>query len=247
MASRCDTGVAEGVAPPGGGLAVVPAAGGPGEALRAWGPESLAVRRWLARELHDGVVQTLTGMLIELELLKEEPGAPGIRPQVETLQGRARAALRGLRHLVCEVRGETGEVQDFEERVAALLSGFEGATGIGCRLVTSPSWPARLAAPLAFHLHRIVEEALRNVRYHSGARQVTVGLSTAGRHLVLTVADDGRGIDWLPGAEPPPGMGILGMRERAALLGGRLSVYSAAGGGTTVAAVVEPDMPAAWL
>jgi two-component system, NarL family, sensor histidine kinase UhpB len=210
------------------------------------GPEPEAVRRWLARELHDGVVQTLTSMLVDLELLKAEPSGPAVRPRLETLQGRARSALHGLRHLVCEVRGEVGEVRDFEDRVAALLSGFQAATGIRGTLSTSPAWPGRLAAPLAFHLHRIVEEALRNVHYHSGAREVSVGLATAGRRLAVTVADDGRGIDWLPGAPRPAGMGMLGMRERALLLGGRLNVSSSPGGGTAVTAVVEPDVPAAW-
>lgn len=245
MMSRPDAGMPERMPSPAGMLAVAPEAEAVDE-LRGGGPEAAAVRRWLAQELHDGVVQTLTCMLVDLELLKAEPVGPALGPRLETLQGLARSALHGLRHLLSEVRGEAGEVHDFEDRVAALLSGFESATGIGCTLRTSPSWPTRLATPLAFHLHRIVEEALRNVHYHSGARRVTVGLETEGRRLVVTVVDDGRGIDWLPGAAQPTGIGILGMRERALLLGGQLGVSSPLGGGTTVTVAVEPGMPVAW-
>jgi two-component system, NarL family, sensor histidine kinase UhpB len=245
MMSRPDAGMPERTPAAAGMLAVTPVAEAADEP-RDGGPEAGAVRRWLARELHDGVVQTLTSMLVDLELLKAEPAGPTVRPRLETLQGRARSALHGLRHLVSEVRGEAREVHDFEDRVATLLSGFEGSTGIRCTLQTSPLWPTSLTAPQAFHLHRIVEEALRNVHYHSGAGQVTVGLETEGRRLVVTVADDGRGIDWLPGAAGPTGIGILGMRERALLLGGRLSVASPPGGGTTVTMVMEPDMPVAW-
>jgi signal transduction histidine kinase len=217
------------------------------DGLRGWEQDPGSVRRWLARELHDGVVQTLTAMLVELELLKGEHRGTAVAPRLDSIQGRTREVLGGLRHLVCEVRGEPGDVEDFEGRVAALLGGFESATGIRCRLTTSPSWPTRLAAPVAFHLHRIVEEALRNVRYHSGALQVTLELGTAGRHLVLTVADDGQGIDWLPGPARATGMGMLGMQERAVILGGHLTVSSPPQGGTTVTVVVEPDVRAAWL
>jgi signal transduction histidine kinase len=231
---------------------VSPAAHGGGDRLthhaRAegageWGPDTGPVRRWLARELHDGVVQTLTTMVIDLEHLKREQGGVGILPRLEMLQGWARSVLSDLRHLLREVRGEPDDVQDFEVQVAALVRHVDIATGVHCRLVTSPSWPPALPAHLAFNLFRIVEEALRNVDHHSGARNVVVGLDAVDGHLVVTVADDGTGVEGPRGAPRPGGMGVLGMRERAAILGGQLTIVTSPQGGTTVTAVLDPGAP----
>lgn len=213
------------------------------EDTRAWGPGTLPVRRWLARELHDGVVQTLTTMVIDLEDLKREQGGVGIRPRLEMLQGWTRSVLSELRDLLREVRGEPCEVQDFAVQVAALVRHLETGTGARCRLATSPSWPANLSAHLAVNLYRIVEEALRNVARHSGARNVLVRLDAAGGNLVVTVADDGAGIEGPTATPRPRGMGVLGMRERAAIVGGRLSIVSSPQGGTTVTAVLDRRTP----
>ena len=209
-----------------------------------WGPGTGPVRRWLARELHDGVVQTLTTMVIDLEHLKREQGGVGILPRLETLQGWTRSVLSDLRDLLREVRGEPCDVQDFEVQVAALVRHVETATGVRCRLATSPSWPPVVPAHLAVNLYRIVEEALRNVVQHSGARNVVVRLDVVGDgHLAVTVADDGTGVGESPAARRPGGMGVLGMRERAAIVGGRLSIVSSPQGGTTVTAVLDPGTP----
>lgn len=207
-----------------------------------WGPGSGPVRRWLARELHDGVVQTLTTMVIDLEHLKREQGGVGILPRLEMLQGWTRSVLSDLRDLLCEVRGEPEGVGDLEVQVAALVRHVETATGVRCRLATSPSWPPVLPAHLAFNLYRIVEEALRNVAHHSGAHNVVVGLDTVDGRLVVTVADDGSGVEG-PAAVRRGGMGLLGMRERVAIVGGRLTIVTSPQGGTTVTAVLDPRTP----
>jgi signal transduction histidine kinase len=240
MGQSTDTG-APGCTPPAANREGGPLAGCGGAAdAGTWGPGSGPVRRWLARELHDGVVQTLTTMVIDLEQLKREHSGVGILPRLETLQGWTRSALRDLRDLLREVRGEPCDVHDFEVQVAALVCHVETATGARCRLATSASWPPVLPAHLAVNLYRIVEEALRNVARHSGAHNVVVRLDAVDGHLSVTVADDGTGVEDPPPARRPQGMGVLGMRERAALVGGRLSIITSPGGGTTVTAVLDP-------
>ena len=231
-----------GMSPPASGSAEATRAALSSQESHGWGPDTGAVRRWLARELHDGVVQTLTAMVIDLEHLKGEQGGVGILPRLEMLQWWTRSALSDLRDLLREVRSEPCDVHDFEVQVAALVRRLETTTGVHGRLVVSPSWPGALPAHRAFDLYRIVEEALRNVVRHSGARNVVVALGRVDGHLVVAVSDDGAGLDSPPGA-PRPGMGILGMRERAAIQGGRLSVATSPQGGTTVTAVLDSDSP----
>jgi len=85
-------------------------------------------------------------------------------------------------------------------------------------------------------LFRIAQEALNNTAKHASASKVTLGLEEAGGELVLSVADDGKGFD--PAAAPRGRWGMTTMRERAEAAGGRLSVDSSPGSGTTVRATV---------
>ena len=95
----------------------------------------------------------------------------------------------------------------------------------------------RLPTHIEVALFRIVQEALANVAKHSQARHVDVRLAHDERHMTITVTDDGRGFDVAPAlgrAGPFESVGLLGMQERARLLGGRLEVLSHDGGGTVV-------------
>jgi signal transduction histidine kinase len=95
---------------------------------------------------------------------------------------------------------------------------------------------ARLPRELETALYRIVQEALTNVIKHADAKTVSVVLTKQGDRVAVVIEDDGRGFD--PGAQPGDGLGLLGMRERIALVGGRLSIESAAGRGTAIAVEV---------
>jgi hypothetical protein len=126
----------------------------------------------------------------------------------------------------------------FVQRVRLLLERFESSTGIRSKLRVSSDWPVRLSTSTTYNLYRIVEEALNNIRLHSGAGKVNVRLDPVGSDAVaLTVKDDGRGLV-ASGDGHRPGMGTMGMRERAVLLDGALDVSSDGNGGVTVLAVV---------
>jgi signal transduction histidine kinase len=200
------------------------------------------IRRMLARELHDQVAQTLTTMLIELENFKvEQTGRQGALRQLDELQESTRDVLTNLRRVLYDLRGETGIEEGFADAVRLLLARFEERTHVRVSLSISPSWPKRLRSQAALNLYRIIEEALTNVRMHSGAGLVEVALSPAvGSNFAVSVKDDGRGADSAAG-DRAPGMGVLGMQERAVILGGRLEVESVAGGGTTVRAILSKE------
>jgi signal transduction histidine kinase len=200
------------------------------------------IRRMLARELHDQVAQTLTTMLIELENFKvEQTGRQGALRQLDELQESTRDVLSNLRRVLYDLRGETGIEEGFADAVRLLLARFEERTHVRVSLSISPSWPKRLRSQAALNLYRIIEEALTNVRMHSGAGMVEVALAPAvGSNFAVSVKDDGRGADSAAG-DRAPGMGVLGMQERAVILGGRLEVESVAGGGTTVRAILSKE------
>lgn len=196
------------------------------------------VKRRLARELHDSVAQILTLMVVDMENFKlDQAGQDHVVERVDSLQESTREVLHNIRQVLYELREEPATDSNFVHQLRTLLARFERSTGIQPILNVSALWPARLSAATAHHLYRIVEEALNNVRLHSGAAQVDVQLESDGDGVALTVKDDGRGLAQADGPSRQ-GMGLLGMRERAALLGGELDVRSNGDQGTTVTAVV---------
>ena len=199
------------------------------------------IRRALARELHDRVAQTLTTMLIELENFKvEQTGRESALRQLDELQDSTRDVLANLRHVLFELRGESGVEDGLVEAVRTLLARFEQRTHVKVEFSISPSWPARLRTHASMNIYRIVDEALTNARLHSGASVVEVVFRLARhRHLAIEIKDDGRGADSELGRVP--GMGVLGMRERAVILGGILEVETGSGRGTTVRAIIPME------
>ena len=196
------------------------------------------VKRQLARELHDSVAQILTLMVVDMENFKlDHSGQDHVVEKVDSLQESTRAVLHNLRQVLYDLREEPSTENGFVQQVRTLLTRFEGSTGIRSMLKVSSEWPSRLSSATAHNLYRIVEEALNNVRLHSGAGRVDVMLAANGDGVELTVQDDGRGLPPGDGGRRQ-GMGMMGMRERAVLLGGELDVSSNGSGGTTVKAVV---------
>jgi two-component system, NarL family, sensor histidine kinase UhpB len=194
-------------------------------------PGDPETRRWLARELHDTVGTTLAGMLLEMEGLKHRGDESGLRTEIEGLQGSTREVLDSLRRLLSGLRDEPTHVTGFADRVFQVLERFERQTGIQTMLEADGSWPPRMAGRTAHHLLRIVDEALQNVRRHSYARSVEITLERIGDDAVLTIQDDGRGLQALPDGQ---GYGLTGMHEYAVLAGGELRIESFPDRGTAV-------------
>jgi signal transduction histidine kinase len=192
------------------------------------------LRRLVARELHDRVAQTLTGMLVDLENFKSEPVAwDDVLARLDTVQDSTRQVLQNLRELLHDLRGEDSFSDGFVDAVGTLVAKFEQKTAIATELNVLPGWPESLTAPASLNLYRIIEEALTNVRRHSGARAVRIVLQPlSDNQVAVTVGDDGHGVE-----SDIAGMGTLGMKERAVILGGELRIDSVRGDGTTVHAI----------
>jgi signal transduction histidine kinase len=175
-------------------------------------------------------------MLVDVENFKsQQVGWDDVLRQMDTIQSSTRQVLTNLRQLLHDLRGEELVEDGFINSLTTLISQFQEKTRIKVLLEVIPGWPVALTAPASVNLYRIVEEALANVRMHSGAQIVSIVLQPLSEgEVALVVVDDGRGVDTDPSR--PTGLGMVGMRERAILLGGKLQIESLDGSGTRVQA-----------
>jgi two-component system, NarL family, sensor histidine kinase UhpB len=196
------------------------------------------IRADLARELHDGIVQTLTGMLMEIETYKaEQSGRSSAIDQLGRLQRTTRDVLGTLREVLTDLRGAQRSDRDFVVGVRRLASAVTRAHGIEVT-VTAADWPDELPANVAMHLHRIARHAMQNMVLHSGAGRGLVQLDgTTPEYLVMTIEDNGSGVFVDDGSGN--GLGLMGMQERAVLINGDLVVRPAPEGGTQVIVTVR--------
>jgi PAS domain S-box-containing protein len=198
-------------------------------------------RRRIARDLHDIVLQDLSGALQSLRLMHLR--AKGSGPWLdlgEELEALGRASS-GLRSAIYDLRREKD--RPFLESVESLVELSQRATPEReIRLVAEERSAGVIPGRASVELLRILQEALANVRRHSAARSVEVRLWTDDESVLLEVADDGRGFD--PGTASA-GVGLSAMRERVEELGGEIEVSSRPGEGTKVAVRVplEGDTP----
>jgi len=124
-----------------------------------------------------------------------------------------------MRNLIRDLRDEAPD-EDLPDAIQALIERYRKTSAAEFRLVVSPDWPQRIPGPVALSLLRIVQEAVHNAVRHGAPHHVLLELRTRPGCLRVTVSDDGKGI--FPGT--PEGAGMIGMRERVALIGGRLEV-----------------------
>jgi PAS domain S-box-containing protein len=188
-------------------------------------------RRRIARDLHDIVLQDLSGALQSLRLAHLQIKKPGISFDFEEEVEALRRATSGLRSAIYDLRHE--KERPFVESVESLVN-LNRQVNSDCkiRLAVDGGFPEELPGEVRVELLRVLQEALTNARRHSGASNVEVRLRTEGEVLVAGVIDDGRGFDH---ASTRAGVGLSAMRERVEGLGGKIEVKSSPGEGTRVA------------
>jgi two-component system, NarL family, sensor kinase len=199
-------------------------------------------RRRLARELHDGLGQTLTALTHQLERLGEKlDGAvpPELLARLDDSVEMARLALNESRELSRLLRPPVLDDLGLVAALSWLARTLEQRTGLKVELTLDPL-AERVDPDLKTLVFRLVQEALTNVLRHAGVDRAQVEVWRSGESLVLRVADAGRGFE--PQAvlvgEAATGSGLRGMRDRLELFGGRLEIASIPGQGTVLSAAV---------
>lgn len=185
-------------------------------------------RRRVARELHDEVGQTLTGVVLQLETLARH-SPPEVREQILDLQESARGGVEEVREIARGLRPEALDEFGLRPALVSLASGFAERAGLRVRRRLEVELPA-LGREIELVIYRVAQESLTNVVRHAQASTVELALERHDTWVVLRVRDDGRGLD----PASTLGSGVRGMSERAMLVGGRLSIEPATPCGTEV-------------
>ena len=192
-------------------------------------------RRQLARELHDETGQALTSILLGLKPLEEALADHPAREALAELREHVVAALQDVRRLAVELRPKLLDDFGLVPALERLTESLAEQTGIRVDF-HSALGETRLPSEVETALYRVVQESLTNVVKHAGARNVSVSVARRDGAVAAVIEDDGAGFD--PRATREEGLGLLGMRERLALLEGRLEIESRANAGTTIVAEV---------
>ena len=197
-------------------------------------------RRRIARNLHDSLGQQLTALRLSIGALKDDVlSAADLRNRLEAIDKIASHIDRDVDFLAWDLRPPTLDEVGLNAALANIVHEWSAAQRVEAEFHASEK-AVRLASDIESHLYRIVQEALNNVSKHAQASHVSVLLEHKGTDVVLIVEDDGRGfdLDVVKASVDRRGMGLTGMEERVALIGGELEIESSAGKGTTIFARV---------
>jgi len=194
-------------------------------------------QRRIARDLHDGIGQSLTSLLLGLRAAAEVPTLEEARARLLELRGITASLLDEVRRLARDLRPSVLDDLGLAAVLDRYAADYTQAHGIAVDVYAPDLASARLPAEVETALYRIAQETFTNVLKHAAAKAVSLVVRRESSSVHLTVEDDGRGFDndallQAPGAGK--GLGLLDIRERAALLNGSVTLESRPGSGTTV-------------
>jgi signal transduction histidine kinase len=187
-------------------------------------------RRRLARELHDETGQALTSILLGLRALEEAKNREGTKAAVRALRELVVATLQDVRRLAVELRPTALDDFGLTAALERLADNFSEQSGIAIELEAGLGHE-RLPSDIETVLYRLVQEALTNVVKHAHAQHVSIVVRRKEGVVTAVIEDDGRGFE---DGKGEGGLGLVGMRERVALVNGRFRIESAANAGTTL-------------
>jgi signal transduction histidine kinase len=205
-----------------------------GDALRRVVEAQELERRRLARELHDQTGQELTGILLGLKAVEEALDPEALARAIAAVREQVVETLHDVRRLAVELRPKVLDDYGLVAALERLTQTVAEQTGLAFDLEAQLG-DERLSSEIETALYRMVQEALTNVVKHGQAGRVSIILARSQGSVTAVVEDDGRGFETDRIYE---GLGLDGMRERLALLGGRLKIESRPGAGTTLAGEV---------
>ena len=199
-------------------------------------------RKRIARDLHDTLGQQLTALRLKLEAVKANYGAePAMIKGIDETQMMAKKIDDDISFLTWELRPTALDNLGLRNALASYVAEWSKNFEIPAEFHSTRLSKARLEPEVEVNLYRIAQEALNNVVKHARAKKVSVLLEFNKGEAVLVIEDDGRGFNPKARArrtDTGSGLGLIGMRERASLFGGKLAIESARGKGTTVIARV---------
>jgi NarL family two-component system sensor histidine kinase LiaS len=195
-------------------------------------------RARIARELHDGVIQSLFGAGMLLEGIRESKEVPqstrdGIARVTQMIDG----AMIDVRSSIYDLRPSALTGRNIEQALRSLVEDFEKASSIPCKVSFEPE-AVRALESSAQDLVQIVREALSNIARHSQASACTLAVFRKGNEILLEVSDNGRGFG---PANATAGIGLKNIRRRATQIGDNVEVISEPGKGSTVRVTSHPD------
>jgi PAS domain S-box-containing protein len=185
----------------------------------------------IARELHDELGQLLTALKMDLGALREQLPRE-LQPRAAEMSALLDRTVTSTRRISADLRPLMLDDLGLADAAAWLVDDFAKHSGIACRIELPEDFPP-VSKPIGTAVYRAIQESLTNIARHSGAQSAWVALAIANGALQVEVEDDGRGIapDDMAKAKS---LGLRGMRERVAFLGGSLEVARAPRGGTRV-------------
>jgi signal transduction histidine kinase len=211
------------------------------ELLRRLASAEEQERLRISRELHDQMGQLVTALQVGLKGLHSDgEDRPRRVAELEQLAGRI---AREVHQLAVEMRPPGLDNLGLAPALESMLHEWSDRNGIECDFQTVGLGPERFAPEVETMLYRVAQEALTNVLKHAAASRVGVLLERRGGSIALVIEDDGEGFDTDLLYEKTQALGLRGMRERVAPLGGRLDVESSPGVGTTLFVRVSDGFP----
>jgi two-component system, NarL family, sensor histidine kinase UhpB len=190
-------------------------------------------KRRIARELHDDLAQTLATLRLELDRLGEEVRLVGsVRNRLADMRTLVDDSVTSTRRLAADLRPMMLDDLGLVAAVQWFVQAFRQRYGLDCMLLVDPE-DLELEEPYSTTAYRIIQESLTNVARHARASHVRIGLIRQDAQVVLSVRDDGVGFD-LSERRKPTSFGLAGLRERAYLVDGKLTIESSPGQGTAI-------------
>jgi signal transduction histidine kinase len=199
-------------------------------------------RRRIGRGLHDEAGQSLLVLRLQLEMLEHEAGAE-FRPRLAEARGIVERTVEELRRIVAALSPAVLERLGLEAAIRLLVARFQKTHPAKIRVRVSGSW-AELSRQSQEVIYRVAQESLQNIAKHSQATGVEILLQSSDKSIRLSVSDNGAGFAKEVALSKPMSFGLAGMRERAALLDGDLSIRSTPGKGVTVVLELPQDSAA---
>lgn len=191
-------------------------------------------RQRITRDIHDGIGQSLTSLLLGLRAMEETAADAGISENARSLRELGAGIHDELRRIVRGLRPAVLDQLGLAAAVLRLVDDISSTGGVAIELDAHELSGVRLDSALESNAYRILQEAINNAVRHSSARNIRVSIRMKNKCLELTVKDDGKGFDLSRIAEEVGGYGILSIRERAMICGGNAEVSTGKDSGTTV-------------